>query len=49
MKNSIWHDYPNLEEFDKETRFVQKQKKKYHCTENQNLNLNTERHREQGF
>jgi hypothetical protein len=29
MKNSIWHDYPNLEEFDKETRFVQKQKKKY--------------------
>jgi hypothetical protein len=24
-------------------RFVRKQKKKYHCTENQNLNLNTER------
>jgi hypothetical protein len=35
MKNSIWHedkeglcyiDYPNLEEFNKETRFVRKQK-----------------------
>ena len=26
-------------------RFVRK-KKKYHCTENQNLNLNTERHRQ---
>ena len=30
--------------FNKETRFVRKKKKKYHCI-NQNLNLNTERHR----
>ena len=42
----IYIDYPNLEEFNKETRFVRKKKKKYHCTENQNLNLNTERHRQ---
>jgi hypothetical protein len=40
-------DYPNLEEFNKETRFVlEKKKKKYHCTENQNLNQNTERHQQ---
>lgn len=34
-----------LEMFNKETRFVRKKKKKYHC-KNQNLNLNTERHRQ---
>ena len=37
-----------LEMFNKETRFVRekkKEKKKYHC-KNQNLNLNTERHRQ---
>ena len=39
----LYIDYPNLEEFNKETRFVRKKKKKYLCTENQNLNLNTER------
>jgi hypothetical protein len=32
--------------FPKETRFVRKKKEKYHCTENQSLNLNTERHRQ---
>lgn len=31
--------------FNKETCFVRKKKKKYHC-KNQNLNLNTERHRQ---
>ena len=32
--------------FPKETRFVRKKKEKYHCSENQSLNLNTERHRQ---